>query len=112
MNRQELVDGLDFNYQAILDHEVDDVAPSDLYPLVLERDGEVAAKRDCSKRQLVAQAALIAGFQQAPPEMAVHLDSGTDGTLADSIGGMLDETVGSAEDSEHENNAAWQSRAR
>lgn len=94
MNRQELLNGFDFDNEGVFDHEIDDKALCDLYSFVLEREGDPAMISDFSKFQLAAQASVITGFQETRAQMPMYLDCCPDGFFADWIGGMLDESHG------------------
>src|SRR5690349_21752027 len=91
MNREELVHGLDLDDEGVFDQEIDDIHSCDLYPLVFEGQGDLAAMRDLSELQLAAQASVITGFQEARTQMAMYLDRRAEDLFANSVGGMLDE---------------------
>jgi hypothetical protein len=94
MNRQKLGDGFDFDNDGVFDQEIYDVAPGDMHSLVLKRQGDAATARELPKLQLVAQARVIAGFQQPGTQMPMYLDGSPDDLVADRIGGMVYEPHG------------------
>jgi hypothetical protein len=103
MNRQELVHGFDFHNEGVFDQEVNDVPLCDLHSLLFQRQDFLAAVRDPSELQFVAQAGVITGFQQAWTEMAMYLNCGPKCLLASCIGGVLDESHGASRKSQHGN---------
>ena len=53
-----------------------------------------------SKLQLAAEAGLIAGFQEAGPEMTMHLDCCPDNLFTDCVGGVLYQSHGPSRNTE------------
>ncbi len=74
----DLLDTLQLKNQRIRHEDVDTVAAVQADSLVFHRLRVLKTKRDSVQFQLVRQALLIGGFQQARPKFPVNLDRTTD----------------------------------
>src|SRR5713101_3090477 len=81
MDRQQLVNRLDFENQVPLNHYIQPVPAIELYSLVNDRQRHLTGEVDPTLLQLEAQTFLISRFQKTRPEFPMHANCETDDAI-------------------------------
>ncbi len=81
MDRQQLVDGLDFHDHRVLDHQIHAVSAVQLDAFVLDRQVNLPFETEAQLTQLIAEAFLVSRLQQARAQVPMDLDRRADDHL-------------------------------
>src|SRR5690606_21310083 len=78
MDRQQAIDGFQFDDQLAGDHEVDSILRIEHRVPVENRNGHLAGELDVLECHLAAEAVLVRRLQQAWPKRSMHFDGTAD----------------------------------
>ncbi len=85
MNREQLINGFQFDYEAALKHNIQTITAVQFHTLVRYWQCLLPLEFDTGKREFMAETFFIRGFQKPRPEMAMYLDARSDNLLGEFI---------------------------
>jgi len=95
MNRQKLINGLQFENHRTFNNHIHSKTAMQLDSLVRDRKVKLALKPQPALAQLIAEALFINRFQPARPGNAMHFDGRANDRFGRSIGASLLRNAGS-----------------